>query len=179
MTSGDASTRRRGRCSRGSASPNTRAASRRRSWARMRRAPPTAPRPEGSGAWRRAERARLIAARMALPEATRRRAQAAIEAALAARSPPGSSPTVGGYWPIRGEIDPLPYLARVVAAGAAAALPAVVARGAPLEFRLWTPEAPMEAGRWDIRHPVQGPAVTPAALLIPLVGFDAAGHRLG
>jgi 5-formyltetrahydrofolate cyclo-ligase len=144
----------------------------------MSRAPSARP-PEPGAAWRKAERERLIAARSAIPDAARAKAQAAIEAALEARLPPGACALVGGYWPIRGEVDPLPYLIRVLAAGAAAALPAVVARGEPLQFRPWTPEAAMASGPWDILHPAEGPPVTPAALLIPLVGFDAAGHRLG
>ncbi len=37
----------------------------------------------------------------------------------------------------------------------------------------------MEAGVWNILHPAEGPAVQPSALLIPLVGFDEAGYRLG
>jgi len=37
----------------------------------------------------------------------------------------------------------------------------------------------MTTGRWDIEHPASGPDVRPDALLIPLVGFDAALHRLG
>jgi len=37
----------------------------------------------------------------------------------------------------------------------------------------------MEKGPFEIPHPAEGPSVTPEALLIPLVGFDDAGHRLG
>lgn len=133
----------------------------------------------GAAAWRRAERARLIAARLALSPKARAAADLAISFALAARLPPGEVPLVGGYWPMRGEFDPLPYLRAVIGAGGAAALPAVVAADAPLEFRPWTPETRMAPGRWDTQHPADGPAVTPLALLIPLVGFDAAGHRLG
>ena len=132
-----------------------------------------------AAAWRKAERSRLIAARLALPAETRASAQRAIEAALETRLLPGSTALVGAYWPIRGEFDPLPYLRRVIDAGAAAALPAVVAMRAPLEFRPWTPETRMAPGRWDTLHPEDGPPVAPLALLIPLVGFDAAGHRLG
>lgn len=130
-------------------------------------------------AWRTAERARLVAARLELPARTLAAASRAIDAALAARFPPGSIALVGGYWPIRGEYDPRPYLHRAIDAGGAAALPVVVAPRAPLEFRLWTPATRMAPGRWDTQHPEQGPAVTPLALLIPLIGFDAAGHRLG
>jgi 5-formyltetrahydrofolate cyclo-ligase len=129
--------------------------------------------------WRKAERARLIAARLELPSEARTAAGHAISTALAARFPPGEIALVGGYWPIRGEYNPLGYLRRVVDAGAAAALPAVVAKRAPLEFRPWTPKTRMAPGRWDTLHPEDGPAVAPLMLLIPLVGFDAAGHRLG
>ena len=31
----------------------------------------------------------------------------------------------------------------------------------------------------DIDHPAEGPEVTPTTLLVPLVGFDGDGHRLG
>jgi 5-formyltetrahydrofolate cyclo-ligase len=136
--------------------------------------------PETAGpAWRRAQRRRLVAARLAMADAARVARAGALEAALTARFPPGSVALLGGYWPIQGEFDPLPYLRRVLAAGGAVALPAAVSPDQPLEYRRWTPEARMEAGRWDIRHPAEGPAVAPGALLIPLVGFDTAGHRLG
>lgn len=141
--------------------------------------PPEAAGSDQGAAWRKAERARLIAARLALSAEARSEAEHAIGVVLEARFPPGSIALVGAYWPIRGEFDPLPYLRRVIDAGAAAALPAVVAMRAPLEFRPWTPETRTAPGRWDTLHPEDGPAVTPLALLIPLVGFDAAGHRLG
>jgi 5-formyltetrahydrofolate cyclo-ligase len=139
------------------------------------------PQMTGAGAadWRKAERARLIAARLELASQARTAASAAITAALAARFPPGEIALVGGYWPIRGEYDPLGYLGAAIQAGAAAALPAVVAPAAPLEYRPWTPNTRMAPGRWDTLHPETGPAVSPNSLLIPLVGFDAAGHRLG
>ena len=100
------------------------------------------PEPTAAGqgaAWRKAERARLIAARLGLAPEQRAAASRAIDAALAARFPPGAIALVGGYWPIRGEYDPLPYLRRVIDAGGAAALPVVVGPRAPLEFRPWTP----------------------------------------
>lgn len=133
----------------------------------------------GDAAWRRAERARLIAERLELPPEVRTAAGHAIGAALAARFTPGSIALVGGYWPMRGEYNLLGYLRRVIDAGAAAALPAIVGPRMPLEFRPWTPKTRMAQGRWDTLHPEAGPGVAPLALLIPLVGFDAAGHRLG
>jgi 5-formyltetrahydrofolate cyclo-ligase len=129
--------------------------------------------------WRKAERRRLVAARLAMPGDVRAAASAAIEAALAARFLPGGFGALAGYWPIQGEFDPLPYLKRVIAAGGQVALPVARRPAGPLEFRLWTPAAPMTAGLWDIPHPADGAVVVPSALLIPLVGFDGAGHRLG
>jgi 5-formyltetrahydrofolate cyclo-ligase len=103
----------------------------------------------------------------------------AIEAALIARFPPRSAGRLGGYWPMRGEYDCRPLLHRWIEAGGAVALPAVIAPGLPLEFRPWRPGARMEAGRWETTHPAEGPSVVPDLLLVPLVGFDATGHRLG
>jgi 5,10-methenyltetrahydrofolate synthetase len=130
-------------------------------------------------AWRKAQRRRLIAARLAMPEAARAAASQAIEAALEARFPAGTIRRLGAYWPIQGEFDPLPYLRRTLGAGGAVALPVAATRGSALTYRPWTGETPMQAGHWDIRHPAEGPDVAPTALLIPLVGFDGAGHRLG
>jgi 5,10-methenyltetrahydrofolate synthetase len=128
---------------------------------------------------RRRLRERLIAERMVLDEATYSGACDLILAALEDRFAPGALALLAGYWPIRGEPDAMPYLERVLASGASVALPAVVAPRQPLQFRRWTPTTAMEAGPLRIPHPAEGPAVTPDALLIPLVGFDAAGHRLG
>jgi 5-formyltetrahydrofolate cyclo-ligase len=134
--------------------------------------------PPPNAAWRKAERRRLIAERLAMTDEARAAASAAIEATLTARFPPGRLPIVAGYWPLRGEFDPLPYLRRAIGAGGAVALPVVTPK-TPLAFRLWTPDSPMTAGVWDIPYPAEGDAVAPSALLIPLVGFDAANHRLG
>jgi len=114
-----------------------------------------------------------------MPGDVRAAASSAIGAALEARFPPGCFPLLAGYWPIQGEFDPLSYLNRVIAAGGQVALPAARRPAGPLEFRLWTPDAPMTAGLWNIPHPAEGAPVVPSALLIPLVGFDCAGHRLG
>ena len=138
--------------------------------------PPPEP---GDPAWRRAERRRLIAARLAMGEKERAAASRAIAAALEARLPAGSAGIVGGYWPIQGEFDVLPYLRRRLGAGGRVALPADGVRGEALRYRPWTSEMAMQPGWWDIQHPAEGDEVTPDVLLIPLVGFDAAGHRLG
>jgi 5-formyltetrahydrofolate cyclo-ligase len=135
--------------------------------------------PPETRAWRRATRARLIAERMVMADDAYARACAAIAEALWGRFAASDLGLVGGYWPIRREVDCLPLLRRLIDAGGRVALPAVVGSRRPLEFRPWTPDTPMAQGRFEIPHPAEGPAVRPAAILVPLVGFDDAGHRLG
>ena len=130
-------------------------------------------------AWRKAERARLIEARMALPLDEHKAKSEAISATLEQRFPAAEFLSLGLYWPFRREYDCIPLMNRVVGAGHQASLPVVIQKNHPLEFRPWTPKTRVEAGVWNILHPAEGPNVQPAALLIPLVGFDAEGYRLG
>ena len=129
--------------------------------------------------WRKGERARLLGARRAMASDTHKIASEAIWKALLAQLPPASHSLVGCYWPFRKEFNCLPYMREVLRRGDQVALPAVVGRGTPMEFRCWTEDAKMEAGVWNIPHPASGPPVWPTALVIPLVGFDDAGFRLG
>lgn len=130
-------------------------------------------------AWRRAQRTALMAARQALTATEHRHASRAIFDRLAQGFPELASRLVGFYWPIRRELDPLPFIRRHIEAGGAAALPVVVGKGRPLEFRRWSPGAKMAVGVYDIPYPAEGPAVAPDVLLVPLLGFDQAGYRLG
>jgi len=65
------------------------------------------------------------------------------------------------------------------ARGVRAALPVVVEKKQPMQFRLWSPGCRMERGVWNIPIPADGPAVTPDVVIAPLVGFDAEYYRLG
>lgn len=85
---------------------------------------------------------------------------------------------VSGFWPMGDEIDIRPLLAALHARGHPVGLPVTGRRGTPLVFRAWTPETAMISGRFGTSHP-EGPEVTPAVLLIPLLAFDAEGRRLG
>lgn len=128
--------------------------------------------------WRRAERQRLIALRMALPPAVRRAAGERIAAALQ-EIVAGRSGVLGVYWPFRAEFDPRPLIDTLTAEGRKVALPVVVDRRGPLEYRAWAPGEPLVAGVWDIPVPERRDLVVPAMVLAPLVGFDRAGYRLG
>jgi len=127
--------------------------------------------------WRKAERTRLIAERMALRGETRARHNAAITDALEKLL--SAKMVVGFYWPIRGEYDARKLIAGLLDQGARAALPVVIQKGAPLVFRDWNPGTRMENGFWNIPVPAEGDPVIPSTLLVPLVGFDERGYRLG
>ena len=129
--------------------------------------------------WRKQERARLLDLRRAMLPEDHRAASERIMHALLARLPPGGHEMIGCYWPFRREFNCVPYMREVLRLGGRIALPVVMGRGQPLEFRCWTEDAEMEKGVWNIPHPANGPPVRPTALIIPLVGFDAAGYRLG
>ena len=135
--------------------------------------------PDEVRAWRRAERARLVAERLALPAERRRAARERVRALLAAEVPELRRATVGFYWPFRGEIDLVGLVRGLVDRGARAALPAVLEEEPRLEFRRWEPGAAMRPGLWDIPVPAAAEPVEPDCLLVPLVGFDGEGHRLG
>ena len=89
--------------------------------------------------------------------------------------------SIGFYWPLRGEFDARSWIAAWLAAETSrrAALPAIAERHAPLVFHAWTPDAPMREGHHGIPEPQAQEALTPDLLLVPCVGFDRDGYRLG
>ncbi len=128
--------------------------------------------------WRRGERERLLALRQAVPPEERRamgeRIAARLRSALAARPGP-----LGVYWPFRAEFDPRPLIDWAVADGRIVALPVVVDRKGPLEYRAWKPGEKLVDGVWNIPVPERRELVVPATVLAPLVGFDRDCYRLG
>ncbi|HEX3864760.1 MAG TPA: 5-formyltetrahydrofolate cyclo-ligase [Stellaceae bacterium] len=128
--------------------------------------------------WRRTERERLIAERMALPATARRLMGERIAGTL--QSVIGEKPGVlGVYWPFRAEFDPRPVIDWAIAAGRGVALPVVVDKRGPLEFRAWRPGEPLVDGVWNIPVPERRDVVIPSIVLAPVVGFDPACYRLG
>lgn len=129
--------------------------------------------------WRKAERERLIAARLAIPAHEREQHARAIATALDAIVADVAAPIVSLYWPFRGEPDLRPWMEDAARRGVRVALPIVVAKGQPLEFREWTPGARLERGVWNIPYPADGAPLLPTVVVAPLVGFDEEGYRLG
>lgn len=129
--------------------------------------------------WRKAERERLIAARLALPMAERAAHARLVEQQIDRMVPPTPETIVSLYWPFRGEPDLRPWMTAACTAGLRIALPVVIAKRQPLVFREWTPHARLKRGIWNIPFPADGATVVPTVVIAPLVGFDAAGYRLG
>jgi 5-formyltetrahydrofolate cyclo-ligase len=130
-------------------------------------------------AWRREQRTRLLAERQAMSTPAHRAASRAIGERLSAVLQASRPAIAGAYWPIRREFNPLPLLQQLIDSGARVALPCILQKNAPLEFRLWRPGARLAVGVYDIPYPADGEAVTPDTLVIPLVGYDLLGYRLG
>jgi 5-formyltetrahydrofolate cyclo-ligase len=130
-------------------------------------------------AWRRAERQRLLALRTRAPAAERRLWSQKIEARLRSLLDKRADFILGVYWPFQAEFDPRPLIDWLVATGSAVALPAVVDKNGPLEYRAWRPSEELVDGVWGIPVPKAREIVLPQAVLAPLVGFDRRSYRLG
>jgi 5-formyltetrahydrofolate cyclo-ligase len=129
--------------------------------------------------WRKEKRAQLIERRLQITSADRTDWSARIDEALAEVLSSVSGKLVGFYWPFKGEYDARSLLTGLRTHGVRLALPVVVAKAQPLQFREWWPGVPMTRGVWNIPIPAEGEPLFPDILLAPLVGFDAIGFRLG
>ena len=148
-------------------------------WMPMDPRPETAVTPEEVKAWRKALRARLVDARSALDTETLTRYRESIDLHLSRGFPGLAHGVLALCWPHKGEYDAR-FLAHALRErGVVTALPVVVAPRTPLVFREWHPGVPLETGVLGIPFPAASREVTPDSVLVPLVGFDDAGYRLG
>lgn len=95
------------------------------------------------------------------------------------RAAPPAGAIVAGFFPMGDEIDVRPLLATLHRMGHSLALPVTTPRGEALRFRAWMPGAALMPGRFGTSHPAAGEELIPDYLLVPLLAFDARGHRLG
>jgi 5-formyltetrahydrofolate cyclo-ligase len=92
----------------------------------------------------------------------------------------GPEDAIAGYWRIRDEADCQPILVRLMDGGQTVILPVVNGPEEPLEFRIWGADAPLyEAGFGTLAPSDLAPRCEPDLILMPLLGFDKAGTRLG
>ncbi|MGE3371231.1 MAG: 5-formyltetrahydrofolate cyclo-ligase [Rhizobiaceae bacterium] len=129
--------------------------------------------------WRKAERRRLIDERLALVSADRIARSERLAEKLDQAIGRVSGRIVSSYWPFRGEPDLRNWAIKMIERGGRIALPVVLRKSEPLEFRVWQPGDPLERGVWNILVPSRGPAVLPDVVIAPVVGFDTANYRLG
>ncbi|WEJ59133.1 5-formyltetrahydrofolate cyclo-ligase [Devosia sp. FJ2-5-3] len=92
----------------------------------------------------------------------------------------GPDDVIAGYWRIRDETDCKPILIRLMDNGQKVVLPVVAGEDAPLDLRLWEADAPLyEAGFGTLAPSDLAPRAVPDLILVPLLGFDGKGTRLG
>lgn len=90
------------------------------------------------------------------------------------------SEIVAAYWPIRDELDCKPVITRLVDTGQPVCLPIVLGDDMPLELRLWEEGTPLFPSGFGTLAPAEtAPIVEPDVILMPLLGFDKHGTRLG
>jgi 5-formyltetrahydrofolate cyclo-ligase len=131
-------------------------------------------------AWRRRRRAALLAARQEMPLEERQLAARIIAERLDALVAARYVANVGLYWPIKHEINLLPWAEALARRkNTVLCLPVVVTKRAPLEYWRWSQGDQLARGIWDIPIPTHRDVVVPDLVLAPLVGFDKANYRLG
>jgi 5-formyltetrahydrofolate cyclo-ligase len=87
---------------------------------------------------------------------------------------------VAGYWPMGDEADPRALMAALAGRGHALALPRIEAKSAPLVFHRWREGETLIAHKFGMQEPhMDRDVITPDVVLVPLLAFDAQGHRLG
>ena len=89
---------------------------------------------------------------------------------------PHRGKALAGYMAMRTEIDPTPAM---TAHDGPVGVPVITGKGQPLRFREWTPGCPLVDGEFGAKIPAEGAWIDPEILIVPLVGFDARGYRLG
>lgn len=88
--------------------------------------------------------------------------------------------TVAGYSAFRHELDILPLLTLLAKGDRICCLPVTSPPSKQLFFRRWHANTRMVPGDFGISVPApESEIVTPEVLIVPLLGFDAAHHRIG
>jgi 5-formyltetrahydrofolate cyclo-ligase len=81
---------------------------------------------------------------------------------------------------MRDEIDVRPLVGLVSSRSAICALPVMSGKADPLIFRRWRPGDELVDASFGVKEPLaSAPPIAPDIVIVPLLGFDAAGNRLG
>jgi 5-formyltetrahydrofolate cyclo-ligase len=129
---------------------------------------------------KRAMRANALQARETAHFELGATAPAAVRDHFLATFKPPRKRAIAAYWAVRTEIDVAPLLTALAGRGNVCALPAVAAHRGQLEFRRWQPGDTLAPGVMNIHEPApNAPVIEPDIFIVPLLAFDATGHRLG
>ncbi len=127
-------------------------------------------------------RRKLVAQRQALPDRLER--AVALQSALRVWLVGRREVSIGAYWPIKGEFDPLPALYRWTEGAPEGVmrrigLPVKHRETGSLRWHVWYPGCPMELDAYDIPKPKDTEEFAPEMLVVPCLGFGPGGVRLG
>jgi 5-formyltetrahydrofolate cyclo-ligase len=127
-------------------------------------------------------RKKLVAARQALPDRLER--AVALQEVLRVWLVGRREKSIGAYWPIKGEFDPLPALYRWTEGAPEGVmrrigLPVADRASASLRFHVWYPGCETELDAYDIPKPKGTEEFAPDLLVVPCLGFGPGGVRLG
>lgn len=125
-------------------------------------------------------RVQAHAARAAVPVADRADAALAVARHFFESIPLVAGDIVAAYWRIRDELDCQPILVRLMDSNQTVVLPVVLGPDEPLELRVWEQGASLyEAGFGTLAPADLAPQAEPDIVIMPLLGFDSDGTRLG
>ncbi len=121
----------------------------------------------------------LLAARQQITGVARQSANRALLSRLAEWVGSVADERVAIFWPIRGEPELGELPAYWMTAGAELALPVVEGPDQPLGFARWAPGDRTVPGLYGVPCPATLQRLRPTILVVPCLGFDRRGFRLG
>jgi len=126
-------------------------------------------------------RKQMLAARRALAPETRAQWDSEIGAKVVQWWRASGVGTLGVYWPLRDEPNLHACYAQLQELGVQLLLPVVLEKAAPLAFAQWRIGEPMVKDQMGVAVPAMLRLVDdyPPALLVPCLGYNPQGYRLG
>ncbi|MEI8295521.1 MAG: 5-formyltetrahydrofolate cyclo-ligase [Alphaproteobacteria bacterium] len=86
---------------------------------------------------------------------------------------------IAGYYPTKDEVDPRPTIHHYLEQGHRCCLPYTCFGTRILQFREFSAVSILAPDAQQIMSPLAGAELIPSVLLIPMLGFDRKGYRLG